>query len=157
MNRLFEKKQQGVAMVEFALVAMVFLPILFAIFEIGLAVWVYNNVAESVREGGRYAVVHGKDTRLPTGEAGPDQQGPVTCNNINSESVAAVVCEKALALDPEKLTVTTSWPNGNYMGNTVIVYGKYAFTPLSGLVDISVDLESQSEMTIACCSYAPAP
>jgi Flp pilus assembly protein TadG len=47
------------AMVEFALVASLFLLLMFAVLQLSLAVLTYNSVAFAAREAARYAIVHG--------------------------------------------------------------------------------------------------
>lgn len=58
--------RSGAAMVEFAIVAFVFVPVLlFGILEFGFAAWSKNMVASDAREGARYAVVHGSYSPSP--------------------------------------------------------------------------------------------
>jgi Flp pilus assembly protein TadG len=54
-------KQQGVAAVEFALVAMLFFTILLAIIEIGRMLFIFNTMQEMTRRGAREAVVRWVD------------------------------------------------------------------------------------------------
>ena len=49
--------QQGVATVEFAIIGMVAMVALFAVFEIGRAFFVFNALEEATRRGSRVAVV----------------------------------------------------------------------------------------------------
>ena len=55
-------KQQGVAAVEFALVALLFFTILLAIIEIGRMLFIFNTMQEITRRGAREAVVRWKST-----------------------------------------------------------------------------------------------
>lgn len=51
------KKQSGAALVEFALIVVLFFTILFAIIEFGYIFWGNLSMQHAVREGARYAVV----------------------------------------------------------------------------------------------------
>jgi Flp pilus assembly protein TadG len=51
------KKQRGAAMVEFALIALLFFVILFGIIEFARAMFVYNALVEATRRGARVAAV----------------------------------------------------------------------------------------------------
>ena len=53
--------EKGSSMVEFALVGIPLIFILISIFEISRGMWMYETVAHAVREGARYAAVHGQD------------------------------------------------------------------------------------------------
>lgn len=56
-HRVLSSKQQGVAAVEFALVASLFFVLLFGILEFGRLFYVYNTVQEVTRQAARQAVV----------------------------------------------------------------------------------------------------
>ncbi len=51
------KTQRGAAMVEFALIALLFFIILFGIIEFGRAFFTYNTLVEATRRGARVAAV----------------------------------------------------------------------------------------------------
>src|SRR5258705_3749290 len=54
----FLKNQAGTSMAEFALVASVFMMIIFGIIEFGRMLYTYNALADAARRGARYAVLH---------------------------------------------------------------------------------------------------
>jgi Flp pilus assembly protein TadG len=66
-------------MVEFALVASIFLLLLFAIFQLSLAVLTYNSVTFAAREAARYGMVHG-----------PNSPNPATSSQIQQIAINAV-------------------------------------------------------------------
>ena len=144
-------KQGGAAMVEFALVIPIFFLLIFGIIDVGIGVWSYNNLAEAVREGGRYAMVRGEDTLLPSGEAGPLTEGPVSCDGVGTEIVVPVVCQFAFAMDPSRLDVTVTWAEGNNIGDPVVVSAVYAFAPFSNFIPFTVNLQSETRARVACC------
>jgi Flp pilus assembly protein TadG len=65
-------------MVEFALVASIFLLLLFAIFQLSLAVLTYNSVTFAAREAARYGMVHG-----------PNSPNPATSSEIQQVAINA--------------------------------------------------------------------
>ena len=52
-----QNRQQGAAVVEFALVAMIFFILLIGIFEFGRVMFTWNSAVEATRRGARLAVV----------------------------------------------------------------------------------------------------
>lgn len=55
------KNQRGAALVEFALVAGVFLTVLFSIVEFGRLLWTHNALTDATRRGARYATLRNDD------------------------------------------------------------------------------------------------
>lgn len=58
-------KEKGAALVEFALVAVIFFTVLFSIIEFGYLFWGNLSMQHAVREGARFAVVTGVDPTKP--------------------------------------------------------------------------------------------
>lgn len=56
------KNERGAALVEFAIVATVFLTVLFGILEFGRLFWTHNALRDATRRGARYATVRKNDT-----------------------------------------------------------------------------------------------
>lgn len=56
------KNQRGAALVEFALVAAVFLTVLFGIVEFGRLLWTHNALTDATRRGARYATLRLNDS-----------------------------------------------------------------------------------------------
>ncbi len=61
MNYKTNKNQRGAALVEFALVAAVFLTVLFSIVEFGRLLWTHNALTDATRRGARYATLRKSD------------------------------------------------------------------------------------------------
>ena len=59
LKALWKNEERGQAVVEFALVAIIFFIVVFGTMDVGRAVWNYNTLAQATREGARFAVVHG--------------------------------------------------------------------------------------------------
>jgi Flp pilus assembly protein TadG len=56
--KLFNSRERGATLVEFALALTVFLTAMFAVMEFGRALWVHNALTDAARRGARYAVLH---------------------------------------------------------------------------------------------------
>ena len=81
-------------MVEFALVASIFLLLLFATMQLSLAVLTYNTVSFAAREAARYGMVHG-----------PSSPSPATTAEIQQIAINAA---PSLGLSASNITV--NWP-----------------------------------------------
>lgn len=73
------QRSTGQALVEFSLVLPIFLVMLMGVVDVGRAIWAQNSLASAVREGARFAIVHGgsASTACPVGDPGPDAVIPV--------------------------------------------------------------------------------
>ena len=98
------KKQDGSTLVEFAMVAPIFFVLVFALVELGLAVWQKNSVASDVREAARYAAV----------------RGTTSGRTATPESVATYIKKKS-SLDTGAMRVYTSWSPNKKPGSIVTV------------------------------------
>ena len=59
-------RRRGSELVEFALVSFLLFSVIFAVFEFGRMVLVYNSIANAARVGVRFAEVHGSQRTPPT-------------------------------------------------------------------------------------------
>ncbi|MDZ4278526.1 MAG: TadE/TadG family type IV pilus assembly protein [Dehalococcoidia bacterium] len=129
--------EAGQAQVEFALVGLVFLILVFGMIDVGRAVWNYNTLAEATREGTRYAIVHGARASDPSGPG-------------DDAAVQAQVQQFAAGLDLSQLTVSVDFPDGNNnLGDEVTVTSEYDYDPLFGFFGaVSIPMTSSSTMTV---------
>jgi Flp pilus assembly protein TadG len=112
----FSQDERGAAMVEFAIVAVVFfIPLIFGIVEFGRMAWAKSTVTAAAREGARFAIVHGS--------ASP--------STADSAAVAAYVENRTL-LSP--IIVSTTWVPSKDPGDTVKVTVKYSYSSLIPVV-----------------------
>ena len=97
-------RDEGSAIVEFALISFMFIMVLFGVVELSRMVIVYTTIANASRAGARYAIVHGS-YRTGGGSTGPSGPGSTT-------EVETVVKNFAGAglLDTSKLTITVDYP-----------------------------------------------
>lgn len=96
---LRQRAEQGSALVETALSAVLLLTVIFGCFEISLAFYSYHFVSEAAREATRYAIVRGSSC------SGFSSACPASANDIQS----FVRNLNFPGIDPNNLAVTTTW------------------------------------------------
>ncbi len=125
------KKDEGASLVEFAMVAFMFIMVLLSVVEMGRMILVYTSIANAARAGSRYAIVHGSD-RTGSGIDGPSGPScaPTSCTQINT--VVRNYAGTGL-LNSSNVTVTVAYSNAkNDPGQTVTVTATYTYDPLIG-------------------------
>lgn len=152
MRRLDTKRlrsEDGATMVEFSLVAVMFIIVLLGVVEMARMVLVYTTMANAARAGARYAIVHGAN-RTGSGADGPSGPGcgPSSCTQINTvvKNYAGVGL-----LNSNNVTVTVSYPNtSNAVGSLVTVSVSYTYDPLIGYFRtlVNKNLSSSSQGVI---------
>ncbi len=97
-----KRKVNGNSLVEFTLVGIPLIFVLISTFEMARGMWIYHTLAHAVKEGTRYAVVHGRScTTLPN-----------TCAVPLSET-ARRIRQSAPAFVPEDLRLTFTADDGS--------------------------------------------
>ena len=96
MKNQRKHRQRGSAMIEFTLVGIPMIFVLISTFEISRAMWNYHTLAYAIREGTRYAVVHG---------AGCSSDPLNTCG-LTIGQVAQRIQDTGIGLDPNQLNLT---------------------------------------------------
>lgn len=154
-NRIARKREHGQALVEFAFVLVFWVVMVIAIIEMVLFMHTYNVLADSAKEGVRYAIVHGTNNSVPC--------GPVTCTDVtgpaapsgtvpgygSSYGVVKSFAQYALH-DTTNMTVTINYPGGdatpaNKTPNRVQVTVSYPYEPFFGLGWPTVTLNAAAE------------
>ena len=143
--RAIPKPERGQALVEFALVSVVFFIFMFGLIDAGRAVWNYNTLAQATREGTRYAIVHGADSSDPSGPGSAYYTPPSTDTKVTQQ-----VEKFGGGLNPSRLNVQTEWTDGtNLSGSHVTVTSQYEFEPIFNFLGIvSFTMTSSSTMEI---------
>src|ERR1700739_51582 len=74
----FRTRSEGQAAVEFMLVAVLLMLLVVGMIELIMLIYAYSVIADSAKEGVRYAIVHGNTGGLPSGPTCPcaDIDGP---------------------------------------------------------------------------------
>ncbi len=118
--------QSGNSVIEFTLVGIPIIFVLISTFEMARGMWLYHTLAYSVKEGCRYASVHGQNcSTLPN-----------HCS-VNIGQIAQIVQSAGLGLDAPSLNLTFTDNNGtalscamnNCLSSTIVWPPSYANTP----------------------------
>lgn len=124
--------ERGSSLLEGALCLTAFLMIVFGTIDFGRMIFAYNFVAYGAREGTRYAAVHG------------------ITNPVDGPAVTTFVSNEAVALDPNLLTVNTTWAPDHKPGSTVQVRVQYSFAPIAPYMPTgTITLSSTSKMLVS--------
>jgi Flp pilus assembly protein TadG len=128
------RRQDAQTMVEFAMIVLVTLTLVFTIIQASLALYAYSFVSYGARCGVRYAMVHGSSSSSPA----------------TSSSIQSYVQSLAYPLNTNSLTVTTTWNPNNSPGSTVTVQVTYVFNPIASFVwSSNLTMSSQAQTLIS--------
>ncbi len=129
-----KRPDRGAATVEAALNLVIFVTLVFGIIGMGWGVFIYNQVSELAREATRYAVVRGAGSPSPASAA----------------DIQQFVLSRSSGLNPNNLTVTTTWTPDKTAGSVVKIQVAYSLSPLLPLIPQQVlTLKSTSQMVIS--------
>lgn len=98
MRRLL-RSERGNSLIEFTLVGIPMIFILISTFEISRGMWMYTTLAHAVKEGTKYATVHGKGCT----------EGLNNCASTVA-TIAGAIQYAGVGLLPDQLTVTMASP-----------------------------------------------
>jgi Flp pilus assembly protein TadG len=123
------QSRRGQALAEFAIVAPLFFLLLFSIVEVGRFVFAYEVANNAVREGTRYAIVHGSNSLSPVGPSTSNPDGACP-PSVNTAAVTSLVQHDAYTL-ATATDILACWPDGtNLRGNRVSVSADFPWQPL---------------------------
>src|SRR6266853_1898307 len=91
-----KQRQRGSAMIEFTLVGIPMIFLLISIFEMSRAMWNYHTLAFAIREGTRYAAVHGSGCSTD----------PRNSCQATVAQVAQRIQDAGIGLDADQLALT---------------------------------------------------
>ncbi|MFN2459636.1 MAG: TadE/TadG family type IV pilus assembly protein [Candidatus Velthaea sp.] len=137
--------ERGSALVEFGIASTIVLTLIFGIVDFGRALYTYHLVSNAARLGSRYAIVHGSDCTATDCPA-------------DATAIQTFVRTQAPGIDPNALTVTTTWSNTagcrgapfTSAGCLVAVQVSYPFTFLVPLLpSFTLAMNSTSQMIIS--------
>jgi Flp pilus assembly protein TadG len=101
------RKERGSAILEFTLVGILLLFVLISTFEIARGMWTYHTLAYAVREGTRYAIMHGKGCASPN-----------TCQ-VTVGQITALIESAGPGMDPNQTTLTLTPASGSATSDTI--------------------------------------
>jgi Flp pilus assembly protein TadG len=132
-KHLFSLHGRGQAMVEFAIIAVSALLLIFGMMNCATAVYDYNYVSFAAREATRYAAVRGSSS----------------ASAASTTDISNFVIAQSKGLDPSHLSVSTNWLPDNSPGSAVKVQVSYQFTvTIPFMTSNSLNLSSTSQLTI---------
>ena len=141
------KRNSGQSSIEFSVVLLLMLTILFGVLETGRLLMSYVMLADAVRAGTRYAAVHGSYSSSPSGP-GCDASGGVTSSATVAPSVYAVV-QNLASLAGLTVTASICYTGGNSTGGSVQVSAFSTYASMVSIVGIpSFTLSSTSQAYI---------
>ena len=108
MMRRGPRERGGSTLIEFTLVGIPMIFVLISTFEMARGMWTYHTIAYAVKEGTRYASVHGVNCYLGSNSCG------VTITNV-----ATVMKTAGVGLLPTDLTVTFTSSAGSSETHTL--------------------------------------
>jgi hypothetical protein len=94
-------------MLEFVLVGIPMIFVFISIFEIARGMWTYHTLAYAVREGVRYAAMHGQGCASPN-----------TCQ-VTIGGITSVIQSAGVGLDADTVTVTFTPSSGSASSDTM--------------------------------------
>lgn len=136
----------GAALVEGAIVLTVFLTIIFAMFDMGLAVMRQNTLAEAARRLAREASLHGEKAAVDRTLWGPARRFE---SADAATEVATVARSKLLVVRPADVQIEMIWPDGYARpGDRVTVVLTYQHKTTLPFLFGSQPLELRGESTM---------
>jgi len=95
MNRNRKTRRRGNSLLEFTLVGIPLIFVLVSTIELARGMWIYHTIGYAVKEGTRYAVVHGQNCTKP----------PNSCS-VTIGNIAGVIHSAGVGLDSGTLSLT---------------------------------------------------
>lgn len=147
IGRRARSRTLGQALVEFALVAPIFLLLLFAIIEFGWYVYSVQALNQAAREGARYAIVHGSTSLCPSG---PMPGGAANWCDPSGAKIEAAVIARAVGIPASSITFPTlTWTPNNGRGSVFSLVVQATHQPLIPLVPLpTITIEGASSLVV---------
>jgi Flp pilus assembly protein TadG len=132
---LDRSSQRGSSIIEFLVICMTLLFLMFAGIEMDRLLMVYTNLADVARAATRYAAVHGAD------------------NSVSTTTIQGYVTNRAMGINTGLLAVTVTYPDSGStaIGSRVKVSVSYPYDPWFNLLPsgfASLNVKASSEGTI---------
>ena len=150
------RTERGQAMVEFALTIVFVMLLIVGALELIVFIYTYSVLADSAKEGVRYAIVHGSKNGLPSGPTcpcvaidGPPAPSGVTPGYGSGYGVVRTFARYSLH-DTSTMTVSVTYPDAvNTAPNRIRVVVSYVYQPFFGLGWPTMTVHAASEGRIA--------
>ncbi len=124
-------KSRGQAQIEFVLSILFVMLFTFGMLEMVLLVYTYNVLADSAKEGVRYAIVHGTDSAACNNPGG----GGVSCRQLWRDVTATVQQYAQYSFhSTSSMTIAVTYPDSSSAPpSRVQVHISYPYQPFFGL------------------------
>ena len=126
------RRERGAVQIEFIMTSLLILLTIFAVIEVCMGVYTMSVLGDAAREGVRYAIVHGSNNRVGSGNSSNGKCGGVTCPDTTAANVVSVVQDyaKYSLHDTSAISVTVTYMDTtNEPPNRVKVEVSYAYVP----------------------------
>jgi Flp pilus assembly protein TadG len=139
--------ESGSNLVEYAILFIAFMMLMFGITGFGHALYAYTFVSNVARDASRWAAVNGATCG---GDNSCNGAGVMNTGPASPTDVSTYVTNRTpLGIDPNQITVTTTWIPDNQPGSTVEVQVQYNFNFIFPLIRTStLPLTSTSETMV---------
>jgi hypothetical protein len=145
------KREHGQVAIEFLLTVLFVMLFVLAFLELVMLIFAYNVLADSAKEGVRFAIVHGTASTSCNGPGDP-LDATIVCDNTKAGVKTAVTSyadHSGQNIPAGQVTVTYSNPNGGAAcskpGCAVQVTVAHLYRPFFGLAWPNVTLNAASE------------
>ena len=142
--------EKGQTLVEFALSVVLVMLLIVGSIELIVMVYTYSVLADSAKEGVRYAIVHG--TGLGATNCSGPGGGGVTCTDSSAANVKTAVKNFASLSfhDTSAMTISPTYPDASSVApNRVRVTVSYIYQPIFGLGWPTLTVNAAAEGRIA--------
>ncbi len=151
------RKQAGQGLVEFALVFPMITFLIFAVIDIGRAVYAYNTITNAARQGARVAAVNQVTTSNTTCQESKPVEDPL--NPEWSIKACAASAGVGLGITTSAVTVGYSVPSGSTiscsptlnvgcLATVTVTYAWSPITPIAGTLIGAITMSSTSQIPI---------
>jgi hypothetical protein len=148
-RRITRQRSRGQALTEFSLVLPILLILFLGIIEFGRFVLAYQVLNNAVREGSRYAVVHGSNSTCPSGPMPGGVTSPSPCADPTGSAVKSKVVSMGYTLRLKSSDISVDWPGlDNARGENVTVTADYTFTTIVPLPLPGIPMKAESTLVI---------
>jgi Flp pilus assembly protein TadG len=153
-SMVIRKREYGQAAVEFLLSVVFVVVLIVGFLEVIMLLYAYNVIADSAKEGVRYAIVHGTLSKKCNGPGDP-LNALLTCDGGNAGTITALTSyanRSGQTVVPGDVTVTYTNPTGGALcsvpGCGVQVTISHSYRPFFGLGWPSVRLAAAAKGTV---------
>ncbi len=167
-RKYFDNNERGAALMEFAIIATVFLTVIFGVVEFGRFLWTHNALTDAARRGARYATIRKNDSAGITAVKKMVVYGDPNANPATAIPVAAGLTTSNVAVEYQNYNgvllssrASVSIINYNFQFSVPLIGGSMAMseyrTSLPGESVGFVPCDTPTSTPLAPCAIIPTP